>query len=130
MAPTLDDKIAYMGNVAALPRSNGELVFEAPWEGRASGVAVALSEGGAYQGREFRDRLVAEIAADEGAAETGRSGTGEAERGYYERWLASLESLVVGKGLATHEDLQHRAERIAHEDDHDHDHEDHHHHSH
>ena len=32
------------GGAAAPPRSNGELVFEAPWESRSFGMAVALSE--------------------------------------------------------------------------------------
>ena len=31
------------------PRANGELVFEAPWESRAFGVAVALHESGALR---------------------------------------------------------------------------------
>ena len=38
-----DRLIANMEGSAALPRKNGELVFEAPWEGRAFGIAVALS---------------------------------------------------------------------------------------
>ncbi len=46
----------------ALPRSNGELVFNAPWEGRAFGFAFALKDGGLYQWEGFRDRLITEIA--------------------------------------------------------------------
>ncbi len=33
----------------ALPRSNGELVFNVPWEGRAFGIAVALKDSGLYR---------------------------------------------------------------------------------
>lgn len=83
----------------ALPRSNGELVFAAPWEGRAFGIAVALNESGVYQWGEFQRRLAEEIAAaspdEEGSA-------------YYERWLASLENLLLERGLVAHEELDAR----------------------
>ena len=83
----------------ALPRSNGELVFAAPWEGRAFGIAVALNEDGVYQWRDFQRRLAEEIAAaspdEEGSA-------------YYERWLASLERLLLEHGMVTREELDAR----------------------
>ena len=55
---------------AAPPRSNGELVFEEPWESRAFGAAVALHDAGVIDFESFRERLVDEIAAWE--AEHGR----------------------------------------------------------
>jgi len=36
-----DPRIADMDEQVALPRKNGELVFAAPWEARAFGIAVA-----------------------------------------------------------------------------------------
>ena len=42
-SPTNDD-ISLMDGEASLPRSNGELIFDAPWEGRAFGLAVALND--------------------------------------------------------------------------------------
>ena len=39
---------------AALPRRNGELVFQAPWESRAFGVAIALHDAGAIDYEAFR----------------------------------------------------------------------------
>ena len=89
-----------MEGATALPRSNGELVFEAPWEGRVFGVAVALNEDGAFEWREFRDRLGDEISAAE------RAGSSSS---YYERWLAALETLVREKGLITESELEQRA---------------------
>ena len=89
---------------SALPRSNGELVFEAPWEGRAFGLAVALNEQQLYPWREFRDGLVAAIAADE---EAGAGST------YYERWLATLESLLVQRGIVTPAELDARTAEYA-----------------
>ena len=41
MTNALPDEVAFMEGVAALPRDNGELVFAAPWEGRAFALAVA-----------------------------------------------------------------------------------------
>lgn len=80
---------------AALPRKNGELVFQAPWEGRAFGMAVVLNEIGAYPWNDFRARLVEQIA------------TGHPD--YYENWLAALESLLVDQGLVSRDEIRRRA---------------------
>ena len=57
MAATIDQRIASMDQQIALPRKNGELVFEAPWEARAFGLAVALNDSGLYPWRDFSQRL-------------------------------------------------------------------------
>jgi nitrile hydratase accessory protein len=93
-----------------LPRSNGELVFEAPWQSRAFGLAVALHESGAYSWTDFSRELAAQIADapdDDGAA-------------YYERWFAALAGLLGERGLITDDEIAARAEEIAAEDAHDH----------
>jgi nitrile hydratase accessory protein len=99
MSATPDQRIGQMEGAAALPRSNGELVFAAPWEGRAFGMAVALYDQRIYPWRDFRDRLVAEIAAAEQAG---------IPSSYYERWLASLENLVIARGMITTAELDAR----------------------
>ena len=48
---------------AAPPRSNGELVFEAPWESRAFGARDRAAERRRCDWEEFRGRLIAEIGA-------------------------------------------------------------------
>jgi nitrile hydratase accessory protein len=96
--------IANMEGEVALPRKNGELVFEAPWQGRAFGMAVVLNEAGQYAWNEFRDHLIAEI---QDAPEHADPAV------YYERWLASLERLIVEKGLVRPEELEARTEEIA-----------------
>lgn len=119
MSTDADRQIANMDGEAALPRSNGELVFQAPWEGRAFGIAVAMNEDGLYSWREFRDRLVEEIAA------VGEDATGAT---YYEQWLASLEKLAIQRGFVTPEEMDARTEEYAsgeRDDDHDDDHDDH-----
>ncbi len=96
---SVDNSIAYLDGDAALPRKNGELVFAAPWEGRAFGLAVLLSEKGAYDWDDFRTRLVDEIARG-----------GEA---YYESWLDALESLLLAREVVTLEQVTERAEEYA-----------------
>ena len=93
-----------MEGVEALPRRNGELVFDALWEGRAFGMAVALNDQGAYPWREFRDALVQRI----GAAEAG----GE-QSTYYERFLAAFEQVALSRGLVTRAELDLRTQEYA-----------------
>ena len=78
---------------AAPPRSNGELVFAAPWERQVFGMTLALVEAGAFAYAEFQKHLIAEIARWDG---------GERDRetwGYYHCWSAALETLLAEKGL-------------------------------
>ncbi len=99
-----DMQIANMEEGIALPRRNGELVFEAPWEGRAFGMAVALNENGEYQWSEFQGMLAAEIADAE---------QGHDSSTYYERWLASLEKLLLDKGMLEAKELEVRTTEYA-----------------
>ena len=46
----------------SLPRDNGELVFDAPWQARALAIAVAVVERLDLPWDAFRRRLMAEIA--------------------------------------------------------------------
>src|SRR4028119_342797 len=55
--------VADMGGTAALPRKNGELVFETPWESQAFGMAIALYERGHFDWEEFGGRASSEVAA-------------------------------------------------------------------
>jgi nitrile hydratase accessory protein len=83
----LPTSVADMPGATALPRDNGELVFAAPWQGRALALAVTLVEHLGVPWDEFRDRLIAAIGDDP-------------ERPYYDSWAAALESLVVDLHLA------------------------------
>ncbi len=89
--------VAAMEGGTALPRRNGELVFEEPWQGRAFGMAVALHERGCYGWEEFRQELIAQIAAAEA-----RGGP----FAYYEVWLATFEELLAKKGLVGPDELE------------------------
>jgi hypothetical protein len=65
-----------------LPRRNGELAFDAPWQSTVFALAAAVVEHAFGGDREpFRQQLVAAIAAEPG-------------RPYWESWTAALEVLV------------------------------------
>ena len=95
--------IAEMGGAAALPRKSGELVFHDPWERRVFALAVALCEQGTYPWDDFRDRLIAEVAAADQADST--EADHSARPSYYESWLAAFEKLLIDKGICTSEQL-------------------------
>ena len=77
-----------MTGEAALPRQNGEIVFDAPWQGRVLGMALALVEQHELEWDDFRQRLIAAVDADP-------------TRPYYESWTAALTDLVVDLGVAS-----------------------------
>jgi nitrile hydratase accessory protein len=82
-----------LGDQAPLPRDNGELVFEEPWQGRALGMGVVVLERPGASWGEFRRHLAAAIAAH---PETeGES----AATAYYGCWLEALEALLREQGL-------------------------------
>ena len=95
-ALSVDRVVAVMEGQAALPRKNGELVFEEPWQGRVFGMAVALHERGLFEWEEFRQTLIARIAAAE---------AGPGPFVYYEIWLRTFEDLLAGRGLVTGTEL-------------------------
>ena len=111
MAAAPDPRITAMDEQGALPRKNGELVFEAPWEARAFGLAVALNEAGVYPWRDFSQGLAAETAALERQ---------EAPASYYERWLETLEKLAIARGLVTLDELDARTAEYAFSAHHEH----------
>jgi nitrile hydratase accessory protein len=94
-----DREVADMAGPSALPRKNGELVFEAAWEGRAFGLATAMHGDQRFAWDEFRDRLIEEI------AEADRRG---GESAYYERWLDAFERLLVDKEFMSREEIASR----------------------
>ena len=88
-----------MTGEAALPRQNGELVFDAQWQGRVLGMALALVEQWGLDWDEFRTRLISAIDADP-------------TRPYYESWTAALTDLVVDLGLAGTDEVDSRAAHV------------------
>ena len=89
-------EVTGMTGPAALPRRNGELVFEAPWQGRAFGMALAVVERLGLPWTEFQRRLIEEIDR-------------RPEAPYWDAWLAALERLVVERGVASQDEIERRA---------------------
>jgi Nitrile hydratase beta subunit len=88
-----------MAGAAALPRENGVLVFDAPWQGRVLGMALAVVQERGLDWDEFRRRLVAAIDADP-------------TRPYYESWTVALTDLVVDLDVAGADEVDARAARV------------------
>ena len=92
---------------AAPPRSNGELIFGAPWEGRVFGLTMALYEQDRFAWDEFRQRLIAAIARAEAEL-----GAGEPYH-YYACWLEALTRLLAAKGMCAADELAERESNLA-----------------
>jgi nitrile hydratase accessory protein len=92
-APQLGAVDQALGADTALPRDNGELVFEEPWQGRALGMGVVALERSGASWAEFRRHLAAAIAAR--PAVEGESPA----TSYYACWLDALEALLAEHGL-------------------------------
>ena len=72
--------------------------FAEPWQAQAFALAVRLNAEGAFTWGEWAEALARELAGDP-ADDGGR---------YYEHWVAALEALAVGRGLAGAEELARR----------------------
>lgn len=92
---------------AAPPRDNGELVFAAPWESRAFGLALALNEAGLIDWEEFRQALIREIGDWEAAHPYGEGWS------YYDCWLRALERTASARGLVDPGALDERTALLA-----------------
>jgi nitrile hydratase accessory protein len=103
----VDREVALMRGETALPRKNGELVFEAPWQARAFGIAIALAQQGRYAWDDFRRQLIASNAQAEHEADE------SAATRYYEQWLASLERVLEDRGICSPEELERRTAEFA-----------------
>jgi nitrile hydratase accessory protein len=98
-----------------IPRDQDGPVFREPWEAQAFAMAVALHARGLFTWTEWAATLAAEIKRAQAA---GDADTGET---YYRHWLASLETLIAEKGVASADTLHryrdawdHAADRTPH----------------
>lgn len=79
----LQARLAATASIAP-PMENGELLFEAPWEARAFGMAHRLCDAGLFEWDAFRDELIAVIATwdrahpEAGNEDQGHEGPGAA----------------------------------------------------
>lgn len=101
--------------IPTIPADDNGPVFREPWEAHAFAMALTLHERGLFTWKEWAEALADEIklAQASGDPDTGKT--------YYRHWLATLEKMVAGKGVATRETLSryrdawdHAADRTPH----------------
>jgi len=81
------------------PMENGEVVFEAPWQGRAFGMARTLAQAGAFSWDEFRAQLIRVIGKHD------QSQQEKADYQYYDHFLEALEAVLAEKKLLDQQSL-------------------------
>jgi nitrile hydratase accessory protein len=94
-----------LGSKQSPPRHNGKLNFDAEWEQRAFGLALALSKAGYFEWEDFQQSLIHSISEWEA-----EHNLDDASWDYYERWLLALERVVRASGLV---DAPEVADRVA-----------------
>ncbi|MEN4474719.1 nitrile hydratase accessory protein [Mycolicibacterium cosmeticum] len=125
MSTTLDfTEFDIDGAALALPRSNGELVFDAPWQGRLFGLVVHLCKTGAFEWDEFKTHLIAVI-DESGLVDVCDPAV------YYRQFGEAFCRLAGQKHFFDADALEQRTrvelEHLTHDDHgHDHDHDHHH----
>jgi nitrile hydratase accessory protein len=89
---TLHDAVT-LAALPRLPRDQGGPVFAEPWQAQAFALAVMLSGQGYFTWKEWATELAETLRA---AAARGEPDDGSR---YYDYWLATLERVVLAKGL-------------------------------
>ena len=96
------------GSPAAPPRDNGELIFEAPWQSRAFGVAADLVASGHFTWNDFREYLIEAISEWE-AVESDEQQSWD----YYSCWLTALERILTTRAFLDGKEFEIRAAHYA-----------------
>ncbi len=127
-AASTDDPLDADGP-AAPPRTNGELVFTAPWQSRLFGATMQLRESGRLDWERFRQGLIGQIGRHESALADDPERTDE-DYDYWGCWQLALEGLLAEIGVVDDGELATRSAELAarpagHDHDHSHDHGDH-----
>ena len=90
----LTDVDAALGSDVPLPRDNGELVFEEPWQGRVLGMGVVMLERLGLSWADLRLYLAETIRRH------GYDPAEPAATAYYAAFLDALEALLAEHGVA------------------------------
>jgi nitrile hydratase accessory protein len=98
-ADDLNRVLALLPERVAVPRRNGEPVFDAPWQSRAFGMVVTMHQQGVFPWSAFKTLLIEEVGKADG------DGTG----GYYDHWVAAFQRLLAELEVLTPEQMDTRA---------------------
>ena len=83
-----------LGQPDSPPRSEGKLFFSEEWQRTVFGLALALSKEGHFEWEDFRQNLIASIAAWEKDA-----CAGDTSWDYYERYTMALIAILEQCGV-------------------------------
>jgi nitrile hydratase accessory protein len=92
-----------LSGTAAPPLANGELLLDAPWQGRAFAMAQLLARRGAFEWDEFRQALIARIAAADASPQQLR---------YYDCVLDALHAVLVSRSVVDDATLANRMKAL------------------
>ena len=100
----LNQRDAAVGRAAAaqlpgLPHNEDGPVFGEPWQAAAFALAVSLSQRGHFSWKEWAAALAEELKMSAARGEP------DDVSHYYHCWLATLERLIVAKGISRSEEL-------------------------
>lgn len=108
MSERTKEMVTLFQETMQLPRDNGELVFQAPWEGRVFAMAVLMTEKGMCPWTAFNGKFVEEI------SEAERLSPGEEMvSSYYKHWMQAFEKLLMEKNIVSPDQLQMRTDEFA-----------------
>jgi nitrile hydratase accessory protein len=102
---SVDRLLGELPGAGAIPRREGELAFEEPWQLRALALAVAAHDQGRFPWPEFQRRLIAAIGDWERTPPEQRD-----DWEYYRHWVRALEQLVIDQGLAGADEIARKAD--------------------
>lgn len=90
---SVDDGLAPLEGIAAIPRDNGEVLFNEPWEAAVFGVAVTLTDQGTLEWEKFRENLVKAVTAANGC------------EAYYESWTKALHWTILDANVLSADEI-------------------------
>jgi nitrile hydratase subunit beta len=89
-----------LGEPDSPPRMQGKLLFDHEWERAAFGMALSLSKAGYFEWEDFRQHLIASIAAWENGL-----CAGQPRWDYYERFLEALLQTIEAHGVLSADEI-------------------------
>ncbi|MFB6131027.1 MAG: nitrile hydratase accessory protein [Salinigranum sp.] len=104
------ERLAALLEDDAVPVGEGDdVVFDAPWQARLFGLAMALHESSdEYEWADFQAQLVESIASADA-----RALQEDTESVYYERWLSTLEAFLIEEDLVSTAEIEARTEAFS-----------------
>ncbi len=93
---------------SGMPRDEQGPVFGEPWEAQSFAMALALHRAGIFQWTEWAAMLAEEIRRAQAAGDPDTGAT------YYRHWQATLERMIVAKGLSNSQTIDRYGSAWAH----------------